>query len=59
MQGDSDSTLMVHWECYVCGTQATCVVTDTAEQAWRDHMATHADTTHFGAWGWVVMTLPF
>jgi hypothetical protein len=59
MADDDATTLMMRWECYVCGMAATCVATDTAERAWREHMALHADPTHFGAWGWAVIALSF
>lgn len=58
MPPSTETTAMIHYECYVCHVSATCVVTPSATLAWCDHMANHADPTHYGQWTWSVVPLP-
>ena len=58
MQSRQEQTDMIHLECGVCGVSATCVATPTADLAWHDHMAIHADQSCFSAWTWTVQRLP-
>lgn len=57
MQGSSDETNMIRYECLACDMAATCVATMSSMLAWHDHMATHPDATAYKAWKWAVMKL--
>lgn len=52
MDDETSTTEMIHWECYACGQEATCVQTDAASEAWQLHMTGHLDPTYYGQWRW-------
>lgn len=58
MRDNDATTSMIHFECGVCDTTATCVDTVTAHLAWNFHMARHSDREDFLAWTWQVDPLP-
>jgi hypothetical protein len=48
---------MIHYQCYTCGMNATCVLTESANLAWLDHMANHAVPANYGRWTWTAVQL--
>jgi len=58
MTSEAGNTDMIHLECEVCGTYATCVATPSADLAWLDHMNTHSAKDAYKAWTWQVQRLP-
>lgn len=58
MDDEARTTTMIRYECYACGQSATCVLNETAEQAWSWHMLEHLDQDYYGSWVWQVMPLP-
>lgn len=57
MQQSGRETDMIHLHCHVCGINATCVATPSADLAWLDHMETHSAKTSYSAWTWTVQQL--
>lgn len=57
MQAAGRETAMIHYQCYTCGVNATCVHTPSADLAWLDHMENHAERTNYGRWTWTAVQL--
>jgi len=57
VQNSQRMTSMIHYHCHTCGVNATCVLTNSAELAWLDHMENHAERKNYGAWTWTVVQL--
>jgi hypothetical protein len=50
-------TPMIHFHCWQCGVNATCVANDAAMEAWHQHMMGHDDPAHYRAVTWTAVEL--
>jgi hypothetical protein len=59
MRTHGEAVPMVHYECYTCHMQATCVQTPSSDLAWLDHMENHGAKDNYGVWVWDVVPFEF